>query len=57
MQPEELFAFKLYDSDSIHPRWTGHTAINDPESPHDSPPRQSMEIRTISFIDPCVNGP
>jgi hypothetical protein len=56
MQPEELFAFKLYDSDSTQPRWTGHTAINDPESPHDSPPRQSMEIRTISFIDPCVNG-
>jgi len=50
MQPEELFAFKLYDSDSSHPQWTGHTAINDPETPHDAPPRQSMEIRTISFI-------
>jgi hypothetical protein len=50
MQPDELFAFKLYDSDSARPQWTGHTAINDPESAADSPPRQSMEIRTISFI-------
>jgi hypothetical protein len=50
MQPDELFAFKLYDSDAARPQWTGHTAINDPESPDDSPPRESMEIRTISFI-------
>ena len=50
MQPAELFAFKLYDSDSLRPQWTGHTAINDPETPADAPPRQSIEIRTISFI-------
>jgi len=50
MQPEELFAFKLYDSDAARPQWTGHTAINDPETAADAPPRQSIEIRTISFI-------
>jgi hypothetical protein len=50
MRPEEIFAFKLYDSDSSLPQWTGHTAINDPETSADAPPRQSMEIRTISFI-------
>jgi hypothetical protein len=50
MEPDELFAFKLYDSDAAHPQWTGHTAINDPEAPDTAPPRQSMEIRTISFI-------
>jgi hypothetical protein len=50
MEPNEIFAFKLYDSDSARPQWTGHTAINDPEAPADAPPRQSMEIRTISFI-------
>ncbi len=50
MQPEELFAFKLYDSDSSRPQWTGHTAINDPEAAADAPARQSMEIRTLSFI-------
>jgi hypothetical protein len=51
MRPEELFAFKLYDSDPARPQWTGHTAINDPETPDDAPPRQSIEIRTISFIE------
>jgi hypothetical protein len=50
MQPDELFAFKLYDSDAARPQWTAHTAINDPESSDASPPRHSMEIRTISFI-------
>jgi hypothetical protein len=56
MQPEELYAFKLYDSDPSRPQWTGHTAFNDPEAAADAPPRQSMEIRTISFIDSCING-
>lgn len=51
MQPDELFAFKLYDSVEGVPQWTGHTAINDPDTPPDAPARQSMEIRTISFID------
>ena len=51
MRPDEVFAFKLYDSDATRPQWTGHTAINDPESSIDAPARQSMEIRTISFID------
>lgn len=51
MRPDELYAFKLYDSDPARPQWTGHTAFNDPESSEDSPPRQSMEIRTVSFID------
>lgn len=51
MQPDEMFAFKLYDSDSSRPQWTGHTAIVDPDAPADAPPRESMEIRTISFID------
>lgn len=51
MQPDEVFAFKLYDSDGSRPQWTGHTAIVDPDTPADAPARQSMEIRTISFID------
>jgi len=50
MQPEELFAFKLYDSAGPRAQWTGHTAIHDPEAPADAPPRQSMEIRTICFV-------
>lgn len=51
MQPEEMYAFKLYDSDATRPQWTGHTAIVDPETPPGAPARQSMEIRTISFIE------
>lgn len=51
MQPEEIWAFKLYDSDESRPQWTAHTAIEVPNTPEDAPPRQSMEIRTISFID------
>ncbi|HEY0964161.1 MAG TPA: CmcJ/NvfI family oxidoreductase [Pseudomonadales bacterium] len=51
MRPDEVFAFKLYDSDPSRPQWTGHTAFNDPDTADDAPPRQSMEIRTVSFID------
>jgi hypothetical protein len=51
MQVDEMFAFKLYDSDSSQVQWTGHTAIVDPNSKDSDPPRESMEIRTISFID------
>jgi len=51
MEPDEVFAFKLYDSDSSRPQWTGHTAIVDPTSREGDPARESMEIRTISFID------
>lgn len=52
MEPDEVFAFKLYDSDPTRPQWTGHTAFSDPNTPDNAPPRQSMEIRTISFIEP-----
>jgi hypothetical protein len=50
MQPNELYAFKLYDSDASRPQWTGHTAIVDPATPPGAPARRSIEIRTISFI-------
>lgn len=50
MQPHEVWAFKLYDSDASAPQWTGHTAIVDPDTPPDAPARQSMEIRTVSFV-------
>jgi hypothetical protein len=52
MRPDEMLAFKLYDSDPTRPQWTGHTAFNDPETPADAPPRMSMEVRTVSFIEP-----
>ena len=51
MRPEEIYAFKLYDSDESRPQWTGHTAIALPWTDENTPPRHSIEVRTISFID------
>jgi len=51
MRPDEVLAFKLFDSDRSRVQWTGHTAIDDPTSAPDAAPRQSMEIRTISFFE------
>jgi hypothetical protein len=50
MQPDEVLAFKLFDSDGSRVQWTGHTAFDDPTAAADAPPRESIEIRTISFI-------
>jgi len=51
MQPDEAFAFRLFDSDPDAVQWTGHSAFEDPASTADSLPRQSIEIRTIAFME------
>ena len=50
MQPDEILAFKLFDSDKTRVQLTGHTAFDDPSSPAGAPARESIEIRTISFM-------
>jgi hypothetical protein len=50
MQPDEVLAFKLFDSDARRVQWTGHTAFDDPATPPGAPARESIEIRTISFF-------
>jgi hypothetical protein len=50
MQPDEILAFKLFDSDRKRVQLTGHTAFDDPTSAPGAPPRESIEIRTISFM-------
>jgi hypothetical protein len=50
MQPDEILAFKIFDTDDKRVMWTGHTAFTDPSSPPDAKPRQSIEIRTISLF-------
>jgi hypothetical protein len=50
MQPDEVLAFKLFDSDSSRVQLTGHTAFDDPGAAPDAPARESIEIRTISFM-------
>ena len=32
-------------------RFTLHSAFEDPTSPPDAPPRESIEFRTIAFFD------
>lgn len=50
MQPEEAFAFKLFDSEADAVQFTAHTAFDDPTAPADAKPRESIELRTIAFF-------
>lgn len=51
MQPDEIYVFKLCDSDPARVQLTGHTAVDDPTAPPDARPRESIEIRTVSFFE------
>ena len=51
MQPDEALVFKVYDSlKEGRARWTAHTAFEDPTTPPDARPRESIEIRTLAFF-------
>jgi hypothetical protein len=50
MQPREALAFKLYDSDPEAVQHTAHSAFEDPNTPPDAAPRQSVEMRTIAYL-------
>lgn len=51
MQRDEALLLKCYDSAvDGRARWTAHTAFDDPTSPPDAPPRESIETRTIAFF-------
>jgi hypothetical protein len=50
MQRHEAVVFKTFDSiKDGRARWTAHTAFDDPTSPPDAPPRESIEMRTLAF--------
>lgn len=51
MQPDEVLAFRLHDTDDASLRMTAHTAFEDPTSRPGSPKRLSYEIRTIAVLD------
>lgn len=52
MTADEAMVFKCYDSATDgRARWTAHSAFDDPTSPADARPRQSIEIRTLVFFD------
>jgi len=51
MRREEAIVFKVYDSlKDGRARWTAHTAFDDPTSPANARPRESIEIRTLAFF-------
>lgn len=52
MKKEECLVFKVYDKKEDGPRFVFHTAIDDPLSPPNPPPRKSIEVRAIAFFDP-----
>jgi hypothetical protein len=53
MQPEELLFIRCYDSALSGPaRFSAHGAFDDPTTPADAPPRQSIEVRTLVFFAP-----
>jgi hypothetical protein len=50
LQPNEALFIKCFDSaDDGRARFTAHTAFDDPTSPPDAPPRQSIELRALVF--------
>lgn len=55
MTPDELLLIKGYDAMADgRARFTPHTAFDDPTSPPDAPPRESIEIRALAFFDRVV---
>jgi hypothetical protein len=51
MRREEALVFKVYDSAKDgRARWSAHTAFDDPTSPPNARPRESIEIRTLAFF-------
>ncbi len=50
MQPNEALLIKCFDSaEDGRARFAAHTAFDDPTSPPNAPPRQSIELRTLVF--------
>ncbi len=51
MQRNEAIVFKTFDSEKDgRARWSAHCAFDDPTSPPDAPPRESIEMRTLAFF-------
>jgi hypothetical protein len=51
MQRNEAIVFKTFDSARDgRARWTAHCAFDDPTSPPNAPPRESIEMRTLAFF-------
>lgn len=52
LAPDEALLLKCFDSDpEIAARYTAHCAFHDPSAVPGSPPRRSIEVRTVAFFD------
>jgi hypothetical protein len=51
LRPDEAILIKCWDSDPDAARFTPHTGFQDPTTPAGTPPRESIEFRTIAFFD------
>ena len=57
MHRGEALVFKCYDSMTDgRARFTAHASFDDPTSPADAPPRESIEMRTLAFFAPDAAG-
>jgi hypothetical protein len=56
MHRDEVLLFKGYDSvdDGHTARLAAHTAFQDPTSPSDARPRESIEVRAVAFFAPST---
>jgi len=53
MEPDEAVLIRCFDSALAGPsRFSAHTGFDDPETPADAPPRESIEVRTVVFFPP-----
>jgi hypothetical protein len=53
MQPDEAVLIRGYDSAlKGAQRFSAHTGFDDPTTPPDAPPRQSIEVRMLVFFPP-----
>lgn len=51
MRRDEALVFKVYESEKDgRARFTAHTSFDDPMSPPNAPPRQSIEVRAFAFF-------
>jgi hypothetical protein len=55
MQPDEAVLIRCFDSAlEGAKRFSAHTGFDDPTSPSDAPPRESLEVRTLVFYAPAA---
>lgn len=52
MTRDEALVFKCYDSRTDVARFTAHGSFDDPATPADAPPRESIEMRALVFYAP-----